>query len=176
MLTLRVVVAALIIVVFGLLGFLVFLVWTRRGLTVPVVSTASVAVANLALLLVTVRLAWHAEESAKSAKETAQLVSETLVESKRDRSLEFLARWNDPAFLKHLVAVWRRLGNVGPVSPLDESFIVVCFFFTELSLLVEGRAVDENLVKRFLGPAVRFYPQLQPWMDEHKRTVGQEEQ
>lgn len=174
----------------ALLFYLALLAWNLRStadeesqlLKVTAVATALVASATVAYALVTLRLAWHAEETAKSAGDSVEEVRKVLVESKRERSLSLIARWNDPAFLQFAVRAQTVLAATRDSSkedPMEASFIIVCLFLTELALAVDHEAVDEQLLRDFFETVItgeRFYPKLRPWVAIHRGAVGADKQ
>jgi hypothetical protein len=118
------------------------------------------------------------------ASYAAQSLTRNAEETKIDRTLSFISRWNDPGFEKKLVIQLLRNIHDKPASVVKD-FIVkevdehndlksevntILNFFEEMALAINNKLVDENTLRDFFrGIVLTHIKSFNPWI-EYRRS------
>ncbi len=123
------------------------------------------------------------------ASYAAQSLTRGAEEAKIDRTLSFISRWNDPGFEKKQVINLLRqlhdkansevkifiLDEVDQDNVLKAEINTILNFFEEMSLAINSKLVDENILRSFFGGIVMTYvDKFNPWI-KHRREVSNRE-
>ena len=132
---------------------------------------------------------YAAQSLTRDTEETVQNLIRSAEETKINRTLSFISRWNDSSFDKKLaVQLIRNLRDKPPsnvktfvISEIDQNNDLksevtnILNFFEEMALSINDNFVDEDILRSFLRGIVFTYVETFSYWIDHRRDLVKNE-
>lgn len=170
----------IIFICFQIAAILVYLYSGARGNTREILVFGSIALAVSVILAILISLA----QSINQLMEAIKVGNDN---SKLDRTINYIARWNSNEISesrKNVLILMRKLKSVSGsdyhliLDSLDEEadiredLTLILNFFEEMSIGVELGMLNEDLLRRFYKSIIfDFYIILSPYIETHRQAL-----